>query len=156
MAFSSSRRPEKPLSPDAALARLEHFCAYRERCPKEVRTKLTELGVRGTDAEQIFEVLREDGFFDEERFAIAYAGGKFRMNHWGRIRIRQELRMRDISPAIIQKALDAIDEGAYLETLKQLLEKKYRQYNGDDQAREKTAASLIRAGFEQELVFRYL
>jgi len=156
MAFSSSRRPEKPLTPDAALARMEHFCAYRERCPKEVRAKLAELGMRGADAEQIFLALREDGFFDEERFATAYAGGKFRVNHWGRVRIRQELRMRDIAPAIIQKALDSIDEAAYLELLEQLMDKKRRQYEKDGQSREKMAAALIRAGFEQELVFKYL
>jgi len=156
MAFSSSRRPEKPLTPDAALARMEHFCAYRERCPKEVRAKLAELGMRGADAEQIFQALREDGFFDEERFATAYAGGKFRVNHWGRVRIRQELRMRDIAPAIIQKALDSIGEAAYVELLEQLMDKKRRQYEKDGQAREKTAAALIRAGFEQELVFKYL
>ena len=156
MAFYRSGRPEKKLTPDAALARLEHFCAYRERCPKEVRQKLAELGVSGPEAEQIFEVLREDGFFDEERFALAYAGGKFRINHWGRVRIRLELRMRDIAPAIIQKALDSIDEAAYLSLLQQLAEKKRSQYKNDEQAWEKTAAALLRSGFERELVFKYL
>ena len=156
MAFYKPARTAKPLTPDDAIAKLENFCAYRERCPKEVRAKLTELGMRGSDAEQIFEVLREDGFFNEERFALAYAGGKFRINHWGRVRIRQELRMRDIAPAIVQKALDAIGETEYLNLLEQLMEKKRRQYENDDRAREKAAASLIRAGFEQELVFKYL
>lgn len=157
MAFHHKpRRSDAPLSPDEALAKLEHFCAYRERCPKEVRTKLAELGVRGSDAEQIFEVLREDGFFNEKRFALAFAGGKFRMNHWGRVRIQQELRMRDIAPDVIRQALDSIDEAEYLKLLKQLLDKKRRQYEGDEHGREKAAASLIRAGFEQALVFRYL
>lgn len=156
MAFTRSRRPEKTLSPDEALLRMENFCAYRERCPKEVRTKLAELGMRGQDATQIFEVLRDDGFFNEERFALAFAGGKFRMNHWGRVRIRMELKMRDIDPALIAQALGAIDEGEYLRVLQQLLDKKRRQYEGDPQVREKTAAALIRTGFEPELVFRYL
>ncbi len=155
MPFSKPKR-DKPLTPDEALLKLENFCAYRERCPKEVRSKLAELGMRGEDAEQIFEVLRNDGFFNEERFALAFAGGKFRMNHWGRVRIRLELRMRDIAPDVIQQALDSIGEEEYLNLLKQLMEKKRRQYEGDAQEREKTAASLIRAGFEQELVFRYL
>jgi regulatory protein len=155
MPFSKLKR-DKPLTPDEALLKLENFCAYRERCPKEVRSKLAELGVRGEDAEQIFEVLHNDGFFNEERFALAFAGGKFRMNHWGRVRIRLELRMRDIAPDVIQQALDSIGKEDYLNLLKQLMEKKRRQYEGDPQAREKTAASLIRAGFEQELVFRYL
>lgn len=157
MAFRNKpRNSGKPLTPDEALAKLEHFCAYRERCPKEVRAKLAELGLKGGDAEQIFEVLREDGFFNEERFALAFAGGKFRVNHWGRVRIRLELRTRDIAPDVIQRALDSIDEQEYLKLIKQLLEKKRRQYEGDEHAREKSAASLIRAGFEQELVFRYL
>ncbi|GAB4496274.1 MAG: regulatory protein RecX [Saprospiraceae bacterium] len=155
MSFYKSKR-EKPLTPDEALVKLEHFCAYRERCPKEVRAKLAELGICGQVAEQIFEVLREDGFFNEERFAMAFAGGKFRMNHWGRVRIRLELRMRDIDPEIIRQALASIDEREYVNVLKQLLEKKRRHYEGDDHAREKTAASLIYAGFEPELVFQYL
>lgn len=156
MAFFKSKRTDKTLSPDEAMMRMENFCAYRERCPKEVRTKLTELGMRGPDAAQIFEVLRDDGFFNEERFALAFASGKFRMNHWGRVRIRMELKMRDIDPALIAQALDAIDEGEYLRVLQQLLDKKRRQYEGDLQSREKTAAALIRTGFEPELVFRYL
>lgn len=156
MAFFKTKRPDKPLTPDEALAKLEHFCAYRERCPKEVRAKLAELGVSGQDAVQIFEVLEGDGFFNEARFAMAYAGGKFRMNHWGRVRIRLELRQRDIAPHLIQEALDSIDEGAYVKLLRQLLEKKRNQYKGDEQMRAKTAASLIRSGFEPELVFQYL
>jgi regulatory protein len=156
MAFFKSKRPDTPLTPDEALAKLEHFCAYRERCPKEVRAKLADLGMRGAEAEQIFTVLQDDGFFNEERFALAFAGGKFRINHWGRVRIRLELRMREIAPHLIQQALDSIGEEEYAGLLKQLLAKKRRQYENDDQAREKTAAALIRAGFEPELVFKYL
>lgn len=151
-----TRPPSKQPTTDEALAKLEYFCAYRERCPKEVRTKLSELGVRGEQAEQIFHVLQEDGFFNEERFAMAFAGGKFRVNHWGRVRIRIELRMRSIAPDLIEQAIDSIDETAYLELLQQLLEKKKEYYAGQEQARDKTAAALIRAGFEPELVFRLL
>lgn len=151
-----TKRPTKPLTTDEALAKLEYFCAYRERCPKEVREKLAALGVRGDMARQVFEVLEEDNFFNEERFAMAYAGGKFRVNHWGRIRIRIELRMRQIAPELIEKALDSIDETAYTDLLQQLLEKKRLHYEGQEQARDKTAASLLRAGFESELVFKFL
>jgi regulatory protein len=150
------KRLEKPLTPDEAILKLESFCAYRERCPKEVRARLKELGMRGDDAEQIFEVLQEDGFFNEERFAVAYAGGKFRINHWGRVRIRMELRMRDIAPDVIEQALNAIDEAEYLDLLLLLLEKKRQHYKDDEHAREKTASALIRAGFEPEHVFRHL
>ena len=135
---------------------MERFCAYRERCPKEVRSKLAEFGLDHADAAQIYQVLQEDKFFNEERFAMAFAGGKFRYNYWGRVRIRQELRMRDISPALVRQALDSIDQEEYEALIQKLLDKKREQYANDDNAREKTAASVIRAGFEMELVFRFL
>ena len=153
MAFQR-KRPDKPVTPDEALRKLENFCAYRERCPKEVRTRLAELGMRGEEGDQIFEVLRNDGFFDEERFAIAFAGGKFRINHWGKVRIRIELRMRDISPEVLERALDAIGEEEYQALLEQLWDKKKQQYEGDESARDKAIGALIRAGFEQPLFFQ--
>lgn len=149
-------RPAQPLTSDEILAKLEYFCAYRERCPQEVRARLTELGARGETAAQILEVLQGDGFFNEERFALAFAGGKFRINHWGRVRIRIELRRRDIAPGLVQQALDSIDESEYLDLLRASLEKKREQYAGDPKAREKAALAMVRAGFEQELIFRYL
>ena len=151
------QRPlNKQLTTDEALAKLEYYCAYQERCPKEVRTKLSDLGMRGEAAEQIFNVLQEDGFFNEERFAMAFAGGKFRVNHWGRVRIRIELRMRNIAPDLIEQALASIDEDAYIGLLQDLIEKKRQYYEGQEQARDKTIAALIRAGFEPELVFRMM
>ena len=90
---------------------------------------------------------------NEERFAMPYAGGKFRINHWGKVRIRMELRMRNIAADLIEKAIDSIDEAAYAALLQQLFDKKRRHYEGEEQARDKTAAALIRAGFEMERVF---
>lgn len=151
-----TRHKSPPLSPDLALQKMERFCAYRERCPKEVHSKLAEFGLSRADAQQIFEVLREDNFFNEERFALAFAGGKFRNNHWGRVRIRQELWRRDIAPALVSQALDSIDQAEYETLLQKLLDKKRLQYAADENGREKTAASLIRAGFEMDLIFRFL
>lgn len=157
MALNRNKMPQsRPLTPDEALQKMERFCAYRERCPKEVRSKLAEFGLSRADAEQIYQVLEEDKFFNEARFAMAFAGGKFRYNYWGRVRIRQELKMRSISPELIAQALDSIDQEEYEALIHKLLDKKREQYSGDDNAREKTAASLIRAGFEMDLVFRFL
>ncbi len=144
------------LSAEELLSKLENYCAYRERCPKEVRDKLAALGAEPDVAEQIFEVLKADKFFDEQRFAHAYAGGKFRNNNWGKVRIKQELRMRDIEPRIIELALGSIDMEVYQALLYKLLAKKLAQYAGDTKAREKSAASLIRSGFEPSLVFENL
>lgn len=146
----------KPVSPDEALQKMERFCAYRERCPKEVRNKLAEMGLSKTDSEQIFQVLQTDNFFNEARFAHSFAGGKFRYNAWGRVRIRQELKMRSIASDLIEQALDSIDQNEYEALIRKQLDKKRLQYEKDHNAREKTAASLIRAGFEMDLVFRFL
>lgn len=144
------------VTPDQALQKMERFCAYRERCPKEVRSKLKELGLSRADSEQIYQVLQEDNFFNEERFAMAYAGGKFRSNHWGRVRIRQELKMRSIAPEYIDQALDSIPEEDYEALVRKLVHKKIQQYACDNNARDKTIASLGRAGFELEIIFRAL
>ena len=111
----------KPLSPDEALQKLENYCAYQERSPKDVKTKMFELGILGEDADQIWAVLVQDGYMDELRFAESYARGKFRNNHWGRVRIRQELRMRDISAVNVIAGLKAIDEAEYTQVLGNLL-----------------------------------
>ena len=144
------------ITPDQALQKMERFCAYRERCPKEVRSKLKEMGLSHADSEQIYQVLLEDNFFNEERFAMAYAGGKFRSNQWGRVRIRQELKMRSIAPEYINQALDSIPEEDYEALVRKLLRKKMQQFAGDDNARDKNIASLARAGFELDLLFRVL
>jgi regulatory protein len=152
--------PEKtPLTPDEALAKLEQFCAYRERAPFEVRDKLRELGMTGETAEQLFGLLRDEGFFNEERFARAFAGGKFRVNQWGRVRIRMELHKRRIAPHLIETALDEEIDAVHYETvLASLLAQKKAQLEKkrDPQARIKAAAALARAGFESELIFRLL
>ncbi len=154
--FSSKKRLDsnKMLTADEILSKMEHFCAYRERCPQEVRNKLKTLGATSAVARQVFEVLQTDKFFDETRFALAFAGGKFRNNHWGKVRIGLELRMRDIAPETIQHALDSIDVETYDALLVKLLQKKMGQYEGADNPTEKAAASLIRAGFESDLVFK--
>ena len=152
----SSIQPKGPFSHDLCLRKMENFCAYRERCAKEVWAKLAELGAIGEDAQQIFQVLRTDNFFDERRFALAYAGCKFRNNHWGRVRIRMELQMRNVPVNIIHQALNAIEAEEYETLLQKLIQKKWTQFAGDDRARDKTAAALIRTGFEHELVFKYL
>lgn len=153
------KKDSAPLTPDEALPRLENFCVYRERSPREVADKIREFGLHGEVAEQIFGLLHDEGFFNEERFARAYAGGKFRINHWGRVRIRLELRARGIAPHLIAEAIaEATPEEEYLAVIQKLMERKRAQLDRDEaeNARQKLAAHLIRAGFEQELVFGML
>lgn len=158
MAFSRNKRTvaARALSVDEALLKMENFCAYRERCPKEVRDKILALGLKGGDAEQVYLSLEADRFFDEKRFALAFAGGKFRYNQWGKVRIRQELKLREIDSDLIREALDSIEEADYEETLRNLISRRMDRYSGDENARDKTIAALVRAGYELGLVFKLL
>jgi regulatory protein len=139
---------------EAALQKLQSYCAYQERCHQEVTQKLYELGFRGDAADQIIAKLIEDNFLNEERFAIAYARGKFRIKRWGKIRIRQDLKMRNIPEYSLKKAMQAIDEeGGYIETLQHVILVKSKDYEGDAQKKEKLAAHAMRKGFESELIW---
>jgi len=107
-----------------ALVKLQHYCAYQDRCHQEVRTKLLSLKVYGDQLEQVMSSLISDDYLNEERFARSYARGKFRIKKWGHNRIRQELKFRKISDYCIRKAMEEIEEeGGYNEQLKSVLEK---------------------------------
>lgn len=132
---------------------MEHFCAYRERCPQEVRDKMHELRLPEDLRQQLFDLLQTERFFDEQRFTELFVRGKFRGNQWGRVRLRMELKMRHISPDIMEAALAAIEEEQYLEVIDALLTKKLKQWPDDPQRKQKAAAAVIRSGFEPDLVF---
>ena len=146
----------KTLTREAALLKLQNFCAYQERCQQEVTQKLYDLGVYPNDQEQIIAQLIEDNFLNEERFAIAYAGGKYRIKQWGKIRITLELQQRRISDYCIQKALKTAieNEEDYLKTLNNILIQKNKDYPPDEPNRmTKIAHYALRRGFESELVW---
>jgi regulatory protein len=150
---------KKYLSKDQALAKLQQFCAYQDRCHQEVRGKLLDLGVYGSDLEEIMVALIQDKFLDEERFARSFARGKFRMKGWGRNRISRELRMRHISDYCIRKALSEIDDVEYIDTLHSLLEKKMASLGrglSPLALRSKLVRYAMQQGFETELVWEVL
>lgn len=150
--------PKKYLTKQQALEKLQRYCAYQDRCHQEVRHKLLDLGVYGDTLEEIMAELVEERFLDEERFARGFARGKFRMKQWGRRRIVRELKQRDISAYCIRQALGEIDEAAYQESLRQLLEDRWRHYGQlpTFERKAKSAGYALRRGFESELVWDYL
>lgn len=147
------RRKPSPTA-SAALAKLQRFCAYQERCHQEVRSKLLDLGVYGDTLESIMATLVEEDFLNEERFARSFARGKFRMRGWGRNRIVRELTLRDISAYCIRKALSEIDEESYRRSLHLLLEKKNDLWKDTDLfvRRNRLFGYAFRLGYETELV----
>lgn len=145
----------KYISRDEALRRMQRYCAYQERSHKEVRSKLLNLGIYGDSLEEIMAQLITDNFLNEERFARAYARGKFHMKKWGRRRILQELKFRDISDYCIRKAMEEIPEKDYLETLEEVIRKKNDKLAETDEfaQRNKIAQYAISRGYEPDLVW---
>ena len=145
----------KVLDFETALRKARSFCAYQERCEHELFLKCKEWGLNKSDAEKLITTLNEDKFLNEERFAIAYARGKFRIKKWGKVRIRQELLFRKIGNDAIRKGLQSIDEeNNYADVLLNVLQNKISDYEGDVQKIQKLAHYAIGRGFEPELVWQ--
>src|SRR5258708_29174011 len=98
------------LSLEQALQKLRHYCGYQERSHREVQEKLYSFGLRKTDVEGALATLIEENYLNEERFALQFAGGHFRLKAWGRVKIRYELKQRQVSENYIKKDPYAIDE----------------------------------------------
>ena len=109
-----------------ALIKAANFCAYQERTHKEVRKRLAELDVMGDESEAIIAWLIENNYLNEERFARIFAGSKFRQKKWGRVKIRQELKMRGVSDYCLKAGMSEIDGDDYMVTLQEIIEKKSR------------------------------
>lgn len=138
-----------------ALIKAANFCAYQERTQKEVRSKLAELDVIGDESEQIIVWLIENNYLNEERFARIFAGSKFRQKKWGRIKIRQELKMRGVSDYCLRVGLSEIDGDDYMETLQSIIQKKSLEVKENNPLikKQKIVKYALSKGFEQDLVF---
>jgi len=141
-----------------ALEKLRKYCAYQERCHQEVRSKLLDLKVYGDELEEIISSLIDENFLNEERFAKAYARGKFRMKRWGRIKIRQELKRRRISDYLIKKGMAEIDESEYLDTILKLIAKYKKEHSTLSyyDLRRKTVTYLMSKGYEAGMIYENL
>lgn len=148
----------KYLSREEALLRLQRFCSYRDRCHSEVRTKLIKLQVYGDILEEIIAELIQENFLNEERFARSFVRGKFRMNQWGRNKIVQHLKARQITEYNIRKGLEEIDPEEYFLALLHLVErKKAGSLESNPVKLRKTVSDYVtRRGFEFELITKAL
>lgn len=152
MAFRTD--PSKNITPFDAVEKIKNWCAYRERSQNETRQKLLEYKLSAEQADNIIVDLIGENFLNEERFATAYAGGKFRIKLWGKIKIKQGLRMHKVSDVCINKALQSIDGNEYQKVIIKVIEKKLRTERSGDR-RKKYYSVLKHAtarGFESDLV----
>lgn len=147
-------RKKRITDPAQALAKAEAWCAYQERCQQEVRDKLYDWGLYPDAVESIISELISRNFIDEERYAMAFAGGKFRIKKWGRIKIRVALKQKRISDYCIRKGLAVIDEDEYREALKKQLAEKSRAIKEAHplKRKHKIISALLARGFEQDLI----
>ena len=134
------------------------FCAYQERTQQEVRAKLYDLGVDKDITEEVIAKLIQDNFINEERFAKVYAGGKFRLKRWGKLKIVQMLKEKGLSPYCIKKALEEIGDEDYQKTILFLVEKKSREEKETNpfKRKDKISKYLIRKGYEPEEVWEVI
>lgn len=148
----------KKLTPLVAHEKMKNWCAYQERSQQEVRFKLFELGVKNNDAESIITSLIQENFLNEERFAVAFAGGKFRIKKWGKVKIRLELKQRKVSEYCINKALKQINESDYFSTLEKIIEKRQKEEKETNKIKRqyKLIKYAMSRGFEQDLIMDVL
>lgn len=136
-------------------ARIQRYCAYQERSHYEVRNKLYELGASSRDVDDIITELITSNFLNEERYARAFAGGKFRMKKWGKIKIVQALEAQHLSKNCIRLGLSEISDEDYQDTLLDILSKKADMLGEDNLfvKRDKLSKYAIQKGFEPDLVW---
>lgn len=150
---------KKHHSYEEARSKLQAYCAYQERCHKEVRSKLLELGIWGDDVDAIISDLIEDNFLNELRYALAFAGGKFRVKKWGKNRIINALKRNQISAYCIKKAIQSeLPDLDYNQTLEQVIRKKDNLLKESNpfKRKQKLAKYTIEKGFESHLVWEML
>ena len=148
-------QPHKSYTIKEALAKLQKYCAYQDRCHKEVEQKLKQMRMIPEAVESIIVDLIQDNHLNEERFAKAYVRGKFSIKKWGKVRLTLELKQRQISKYLIKTALTEIDPDDYLQTFHALAEKKAPTLTETNlfKRKKKLADYLLYRGWESQLVY---
>ncbi len=144
-------------TPQQSIAKIKQYCAYQERCHAEVKDKLYSYGLHRKEVDQIMADLISENYLNEERFAIHHAGGKFRMKHWGRNKIKQSLKQRQVSDYCIKKALKEINDADYIKTFEKLAEQKMKTLRSEKNIfikKRKLQDFLLMKGYETDLVHK--
>ncbi|TKK69908.1 RecX family transcriptional regulator [Ilyomonas limi] len=145
---------QQRLTKEQAWQKIKHYCAYQERSHYEAKQKLYSFGLYKNEVEDLLSKLIEEDYLNEERFAEQFAGGKFRMKHWGKIKITHELKQKQVSAYNIRRALQAIADADYVTTLYKLAETKWKQLQGEQYIVRQVKATnyLMQKGFEPALI----
>ncbi|MDA9276099.1 RecX family transcriptional regulator [Flavobacteriaceae bacterium] len=137
--------------------KIEHYCAYQERCHLEVTNKLNKLGVFGDELHEYICYLIDEKFLSETRFCEAYVRGKFNNNNWGKVKLSRELKLRNISDWNISNALNQIKSEDYNKKLKKLCKKLVEISDKPEfELRNKVVKNLSYKGWEIDLIIKTL
>lgn len=148
---------KKTLTPSQAKEKIVKYCAYQERSHAEVKKKLLSIGLPYDDCDEVLIFLMCNNFLNEERFGKTFAGGKFRTKGWGKIKLKQELKLKGLNDKLIEKSFASeISDEDYEKKLLQLLEKKMRLLKESDKfkRKQKLINYALQKGYEMELILK--
>ena len=152
------RQKKEPSEPALVMQKIRHFCSYQERYIREVEDKLKEWAVQKQKIPDIINQLQKEGFINEERFVRAFAGGKFRLNTWGRQKIAFEMKIKGIPELMIEEGLTEIDKNEYRQVLKDLILRKEKELKPEKNftKRQKIINFVNGKGYEINLILEIL
>ena len=152
------KTPAKPLSPDQVLDKMAKYCAYQERCVKDVKDKLKTYDITEEEKNKILDYLLDNRFVNDERFAKSFVRGKVNQSGWGMNKIRFHLIQKGIDKELIDEALGQTDEEVYRQRLIDILKAKAKTVKAasDFEKKRKLAAYAMQKGFEGSLVWEVL
>ncbi len=145
---------KKSLTFDEIKLKLVNYCVYQDRCHYEVEQKMKEFLLIPEAKDEIFLYLIKENYLNEERFTRSYIRGKFYIKHWGRNKIRINLKQKGITEKLISKCMDEIDTDDYDKTLKKIYQEYFSRQKGlkDYQKRSKTIQYLMTKGYEYQTI----
>ena len=152
------KQPAKPLTPDQVLDKMAKYCAYQERCVKDVRDKLKTFDIPEEEKTKILDYLLDNRFVNDERFAKSFVRGKINQSGWGVNKIRFHLIQKGIDKDIIDEALGQTDNEVYRQRLIDILKTKSKTIKADSdfEKKRKLAAYAMQKGFEGNLIWEVL
>ncbi|MGM9621634.1 MAG: regulatory protein RecX [Bacteroidaceae bacterium] len=147
----------KKMTEEQALAKAAALCSGTEKCTEQIRSKLAAWGITDRRSEQIITYLKEEKYIDDSRYCRAFCADKLRYNHWGRIKIRQALRLQGLPQEEIEQGLDSLDDREYLKVLDEVLRRKAKSLREADSyaLRQKLMRHAYSHGFEPELIMQH-
>ena len=135
------------------LDRLRGLCSRREYCVADVLKKAAD-GLEGdrAAAQEVVDILVNEKYVDDLRYASAFARDKSAIQGWGEVKIRYMLSAKGVSRDLIDKALEEIDQDKADSRLEKLLQNKLKSLKDDPQCRLKLLRFALGRGYSYDEV----